>query len=58
MDDTLVPITTLDHVHDFVGADLFIYGPFQPGDKARVPFLCAKVLVNKKKARWGEKDDG
>ncbi len=38
------------HVPKFVGTELEIYGPFEPGDMATLPTEIAQVLIEKKRA--------
>lgn len=40
----------LSHVPKFVGTELEVYGPFEPGDMANLPTEVAEVLIAKNRA--------
>ncbi|MFB6182883.1 MAG: hypothetical protein ABEI78_02355 [Candidatus Nanohaloarchaea archaeon] len=52
-DYTTIKITS--EVPEFMGTDLETYGPFNEGDKARLPEENAEILVNRGNAERIEK---
>lgn len=43
-------VSFLAHVPKFVGTELEVYGPFEPGDMANLPTEVAEVLIAKSRA--------
>lgn len=48
--DTMTEITITAEVPEFMGVDMSVYGPYEPGDTATVPEENAAVLVEKDSA--------